>query len=188
MHLDLHAVPDILTQLRPLPEAPPSPTSLAIVGILGHDLDSLGDERAIHGTVAYSLMGELSPRRLFITSVVLGWNLYPGAWAWGNFAGFLVKLEYRRSPTGGKGRRTWLSGDWGRTKGGFVRPTPRIKTLFVLSQVLLVKEVQEPSNYGTHAFHAPGFQCPLGLVFAVGFGAKEEARKSYAPAGVNAER
>ncbi|KAJ7080259.1 hypothetical protein C8R44DRAFT_754413 [Mycena epipterygia] len=50
---------------------------------------------------------------------------------------------------------TWAD----RTKGGFIRPTPRIKTLFVLSQVLLVKEVQEPSNYGTHAFHAPGFQC-----------------------------
>ncbi|KAJ7144017.1 MFS transporter [Mycena epipterygia] len=56
------------------------------------------------GTVAYSLVGELSTRRLLIKSVVLGRNLYnivgiicsvltpymlnPSAWAWGNFTGF----------------------------------------------------------------------------------------------------
>lgn len=56
------------------------------------------------GTVAYSLVAELSTRRLQIKTVVLGRNLYniaaiicgvltpfmlnPGAWNWGNFAGF----------------------------------------------------------------------------------------------------
>ncbi|KAK4703273.1 MFS transporter, SP family, general alpha glucoside:H+ symporter, partial [Phenoliferia sp. Uapishka_3] len=56
------------------------------------------------GTVAYSLVGELSSRRLLIKSVVLGRNLYnivgiacsvltpymlnPSAWNWGNYAGF----------------------------------------------------------------------------------------------------
>ncbi|KAJ6477823.1 maltose permease MAL61 [Mycena vitilis] len=56
------------------------------------------------GTVAYSLVGELSTRRLSIKSVVLGRNLYnvvgiicsvltpymlnPGSWNWGNYAGF----------------------------------------------------------------------------------------------------
>lgn len=56
------------------------------------------------GTVCYSLVGELSSRRLQIKTVVLGRNLYnivgivnnvvtphmlnPGAWDWGNFAGF----------------------------------------------------------------------------------------------------
>ncbi|PLB47996.1 sugar transporter [Aspergillus steynii IBT 23096] len=56
------------------------------------------------GTVAYSLVAELSTRRLQIKTVVLGRNLYnivaiicgvltpymlnPGAWDWGNYAGF----------------------------------------------------------------------------------------------------
>jgi SP family general alpha glucoside:H+ symporter-like MFS transporter len=56
------------------------------------------------GTVAYSLVAELSTRRLQIKTVVLGRNLYnivaiicgvltpymlnPGAWNWGNYAGF----------------------------------------------------------------------------------------------------
>ncbi|KAJ6587619.1 MFS transporter [Mycena vulgaris] len=56
------------------------------------------------GTVAYSLVGELSTRRLLIKSVVLGRNMYnvvgivcsvltpymlnPSAWDWGNYAGF----------------------------------------------------------------------------------------------------
>ncbi|KAL8277833.1 hypothetical protein RQP46_009816 [Phenoliferia psychrophenolica] len=56
------------------------------------------------GTVAYSLVSELSSRRLLIKSVVLGRNLYnivgiacsvltpymlnPSAWNWGNYAGF----------------------------------------------------------------------------------------------------
>jgi MFS transporter, SP family, general alpha glucoside:H+ symporter len=56
------------------------------------------------GTVCYSLVAELSTRRLQIKTVVLGRNLYnivgiicsvltpymlnPGAWNWGNFAGF----------------------------------------------------------------------------------------------------
>jgi SP family general alpha glucoside:H+ symporter-like MFS transporter len=56
------------------------------------------------GTVCYSLVGELSTRRLQIKTVVLGRNLYnivgiicsvltpymlnPGAWNWGNYAGF----------------------------------------------------------------------------------------------------
>lgn len=56
------------------------------------------------GTVTYSLVAELSTRRLQIKTVVLGRNLYnivaivcgvltpymlnPGAWDWGNFAGF----------------------------------------------------------------------------------------------------
>jgi SP family general alpha glucoside:H+ symporter-like MFS transporter len=56
------------------------------------------------GTVCYSLVAELSTRRLQIKTVVLGRNLYnivgiicsvltpymlnPGAWDWGNFAGF----------------------------------------------------------------------------------------------------
>lgn len=56
------------------------------------------------GTVCYSLVGELSSRRLQIKTVVLGRNLYnivgiinnvftpymlnPGAWDWGNYAGF----------------------------------------------------------------------------------------------------
>ncbi|KAJ7471671.1 MFS transporter [Mycena galericulata] len=56
------------------------------------------------GTVCYSLVGEISTRRLLIKSVVLGRNLYnvvgiicsvltpymlnPGAWNWGNYAGF----------------------------------------------------------------------------------------------------
>ncbi|KAJ5143764.1 uncharacterized protein N7515_002551 [Penicillium bovifimosum] len=56
------------------------------------------------GTVSYSLVAELSTRRLQIKTVVLGRNLYnivaiicgvltpymlnPGAWDWGNFAGF----------------------------------------------------------------------------------------------------
>ncbi|KAH4199188.1 hypothetical protein HBI73_072620 [Parastagonospora nodorum] len=56
------------------------------------------------GTVCYSLVAELSSRRLQIKTVVLGRNLYnvigiitsvltpymlnPGAWNWGNFAGF----------------------------------------------------------------------------------------------------
>lgn len=56
------------------------------------------------GTVAYSLVTEISSRRLLIKSVVLGRNLYnvvgilcsvltpymlnPGAWNWGNYAGF----------------------------------------------------------------------------------------------------
>lgn len=57
------------------------------------------------GTVCYSLVAELSTRRLQIKTVVLGRNLYnavgivcavltpymlnPGAWNWGNYAGFL---------------------------------------------------------------------------------------------------
>ncbi|KAN0084982.1 Sugar transporter domain containing protein [Elaphomyces granulatus] len=57
------------------------------------------------GTVCYSLVAELSTRRLQIKTVVLGRNLYnavgivcavltpymlnPGAWDWGNYAGFL---------------------------------------------------------------------------------------------------
>lgn len=56
------------------------------------------------GTVTYSLVAELSTRRLQIKTVVLGRNLYnivaiicgvltpymlnPGAWGWGNYAGF----------------------------------------------------------------------------------------------------
>jgi SP family general alpha glucoside:H+ symporter-like MFS transporter len=56
------------------------------------------------GTVCYSLVAELSTRRLQIKTVVLGRNLYnivgivcsvltpymlnPGEWAWGNYAGF----------------------------------------------------------------------------------------------------
>ncbi|KAJ7664058.1 MFS transporter [Mycena rosella] len=56
------------------------------------------------GTVAYSLVGELSTRRLLIKSVVLGRNMYnvvgivcsvltpymlnPSAWNWSNYAGF----------------------------------------------------------------------------------------------------
>ena len=56
------------------------------------------------GTVCYSLVAELSTRRLQIKTVVLGRNLYnivgiicsvltpymlnPGAWNWGNYAGF----------------------------------------------------------------------------------------------------
>ncbi|USP80624.1 hypothetical protein yc1106_07898 [Curvularia clavata] len=56
------------------------------------------------GTVCYSLVAELSTRRLAIKTVVLGRNLYnvigiitsvltpymlnPGAWNWGNYAGF----------------------------------------------------------------------------------------------------
>ena len=56
------------------------------------------------GTVCYSLVAELSSRRLQIKTVVLGRNLYnvvaiitsvltpymlnPGAWNWGNYAGF----------------------------------------------------------------------------------------------------
>ncbi|KAJ5542375.1 hypothetical protein N7535_004795 [Penicillium sp. DV-2018c] len=56
------------------------------------------------GTVSYSLVAELSTRRLQIKTVVLGRNLYnivaiicgvltpymlnPGAWDWGNYAGF----------------------------------------------------------------------------------------------------
>jgi SP family general alpha glucoside:H+ symporter-like MFS transporter len=56
------------------------------------------------GTVCYSLVAELSTRRLQIKTVVLGRNLYnvvgiicsvltpymlnPGAWNWGNFTGF----------------------------------------------------------------------------------------------------
>ena len=56
------------------------------------------------GTVCYSLMAELSTRRLQIKTVVLGRNLYnivgiiysvltpyilnPGAWNWGNYTGF----------------------------------------------------------------------------------------------------
>ncbi|KAJ5818203.1 hypothetical protein N7474_003794 [Penicillium riverlandense] len=56
------------------------------------------------GTVAYSLVAEISTRRLQIKTVVLGRNLYnivaiicgvltpymlnPGAWDWGNYAGF----------------------------------------------------------------------------------------------------
>ncbi|KAJ6608515.1 MFS transporter [Mycena sp. CBHHK59/15] len=56
------------------------------------------------GTVCYSLVGEISTRRLLIKSVVLGRNLYnvvgivcsvltpymlnPGSWDWGNYAGF----------------------------------------------------------------------------------------------------
>ncbi|KAF8179558.1 maltose permease MAL61 [Mycena galopus ATCC 62051] len=56
------------------------------------------------GTVCYSLVGELSTRRLSIKTVVLGRNLYnvvgiicsvltpymlnPGFWNWGNYAGF----------------------------------------------------------------------------------------------------
>jgi SP family general alpha glucoside:H+ symporter-like MFS transporter len=56
------------------------------------------------GTVCYSLVGELSTRRLQIKTVVLGRNLYnivgifcsvvtpymlnPGNWNWGNYAGF----------------------------------------------------------------------------------------------------
>ncbi|KAJ7141721.1 sugar transporter family protein [Mycena crocata] len=56
------------------------------------------------GTVCYSLVGELSTRRLLIKSVVLGRNLYnivgiicsvltpymlnPGEWDWSNYAGF----------------------------------------------------------------------------------------------------
>lgn len=58
------------------------------------------------GTVCYSLVAELSTRRLQIKTVVLGRNLYnvvgiicsvltpymlnPGAWNWGNYAGFFV--------------------------------------------------------------------------------------------------
>lgn len=56
------------------------------------------------GTVCYSLVAEMSTRRLQIKTVVLGRNLYnvvgivcsvitpfmlnPGEWNWGNFAGF----------------------------------------------------------------------------------------------------
>jgi SP family general alpha glucoside:H+ symporter-like MFS transporter len=56
------------------------------------------------GTVCYSLVAELSTRRLQIKTVVLGRNLYnivgiicsvltpymlnPGAWNWGNYTGF----------------------------------------------------------------------------------------------------
>lgn len=56
------------------------------------------------GTIAYSLVAELSTRRLQIKTVVLGRNLYnvvaiisnvltpymlnPTAWNWGNYAGF----------------------------------------------------------------------------------------------------
>lgn len=58
------------------------------------------------GTVCYSLVAEISTRRLQIKTVVLGRNLYnivgiicsvltpymlnPGAWNWGNYTGFLL--------------------------------------------------------------------------------------------------
>lgn len=61
------------------------------------------------GTVCYSLVAELSTRRLAIKTVVLGRNLYivigivcsvltpymlnPSAWDWGNYAGFVSVLE-----------------------------------------------------------------------------------------------
>lgn len=63
------------------------------------------------GTVCYSLVAELSTRRLQIKTVVLGRNLYnivniicsvltpymlnPSAWNWGNYAGFFwVSLAF----------------------------------------------------------------------------------------------
>jgi SP family general alpha glucoside:H+ symporter-like MFS transporter len=93
---------------------------LFAMGFLGLGPDSQRQERAMAtgammivwamfyqltvGTVCYSLVAELSSRRLQIKTVVLGRNLYniigivtsvltpymlnPGAWNWGNFAGF----------------------------------------------------------------------------------------------------
>jgi SP family general alpha glucoside:H+ symporter-like MFS transporter len=93
---------------------------LFIMGFLGIGPDSSRDKRAMAtgaimivwamfyqltvGTVCYSLVAELSSRRLQIKTVVLGRNLYnvmgiltsvltpymlnPGAWNWGNYAGF----------------------------------------------------------------------------------------------------
>ncbi|KAH8712212.1 general substrate transporter [Phaeosphaeriaceae sp. PMI808] len=93
---------------------------LFVMGFLGLGPDSQRQERAMAtgammivwamfyqltvGTVCYSLVAELSSRRLQIKTVVLGRNLYnvigiitsvltpymlnPGAWNWGNFAGF----------------------------------------------------------------------------------------------------
>ncbi|KAF1917884.1 maltose permease MAL61 [Ampelomyces quisqualis] len=95
-------------------------TMLFVMGFLGLGPDSQRQERAMAtgammivwamfyqltvGTVCYSLVAELSSRRLQIKTVVLGRNLYnvigiitsvltpymlnPGAWNWGNFAGF----------------------------------------------------------------------------------------------------
>jgi SP family general alpha glucoside:H+ symporter-like MFS transporter len=93
---------------------------LFVMGFLGLGPDSQKESRAMAtgammivwamfyqltvGTVCYSLVAELSSRRLQIKTVVLGRNLYniigiitsvltpymlnPSAWNWGNFAGF----------------------------------------------------------------------------------------------------
>lgn len=95
-------------------------TMLFIMGFLGLVPDAHRDEAALAtgsimlvwalcyqltvGTVCYSLVAELSTRRLQIKTVVLGRNLYnivgiicsvltpymlnPGEWDWGNYAGF----------------------------------------------------------------------------------------------------